>query len=464
MFDIKEERTINFSTVIQGNYYTAISPDEIEYQEQALICIDSQGYIAEIIQSGDASYQEVKASASKGDYLLKLDDDQVILPGFIDLHIHAPQWPNAGVALDLPLEDWLNVYTFPLEEKYKSSDFAQKVYEDLVQELLAQGTTTALYFGSVHNSGNLELVKACLKYHQRGFVGKVVMDNPEQTPENYRDQTAAQALTETESFIKAAFELNENETIPATPVITPRFLPSCTDEALLGLGQLAQKYDLPVQSHCSESDWENGYALEHYNKRDAEVLDQFGLLTDKSVMAHGTLLNDDDIALFREKEVGLAHCPISNVYFGNAVLPAKQILQNGNKIGLGTDISGGYSPSIYQNIRQAVVSSHQRYEGVDAELDPQVRGTKDDILSMKNAFYLATVGGALSLQLPTGEIKAGCYADLQVVHQNWTAFQDESPQMRFEKLLYQTTKENIDQVMVQGQVAASKEKNNADER
>lgn len=390
--------------------------------------------------------------------MLKLASDQVLLPGFVDLHIHAPQWPNVGVALDLPLENWLNIYTFPLEKEFKCSDFAHKVYEDLVKELLAQGTTTALYFGSVHNSGNVELVKACLKYCQRGFVGKVVMDNPNQTPVDYRDATAATTLADTESFIKATFKLSKNKLIPVTPVITPRFLPSCSDNALKGLGELAQRYDLPIQSHCSESDWENSYALEHYHERDAVVLDRFGLLTDKAVMAHGTLLNKSDLALFREKRVGLAHCPISNVYFGNAILPAKQILQSDNKIGLGTDISGGYSPSIYQNIRQAVISSHQRYDGVDAKLAPPIRGTQDERLTIQNAFYMATIGGATSLQLPTGQIKAGCYADLQIVRQNWKTFRSETPQMRFEKFLYHTSKSNIDRVLVQGQIVAGKEK------
>ncbi|WP_219912616.1 amidohydrolase family protein [Bombilactobacillus bombi] len=389
---------------------------------------------------------------------MQLSNDQLLLPGFIDLHIHAPQWPNAGVALDLPLEDWLNVYTFPLESKFQSSDFAKKVYEDLVQELLAQGTTTALYFGSVHNAGNLELVKACLKYQQRGFVGKVVMDNPQQTPANYRDESAAQALTDTKTFINSVYELNKKARIAVTPVITPRFLPSCTSEALAGLGRLARQYNLPIQSHCSESDWENGYALQQYHQRDAAVLDHFGLLTDKAVMAHGTLLNEADLDLFHRQEVSLAHCPISNVYFGNAILPAKQILERNNKIGLGTDISGGFSPSIYQNIRQAIISSHQRYEGVDAQLDPQTRGTKAPMLTMQNAFYMATIGGALSLHVPTGQIKAGCYADLQIVHQNWKTFQTETPQLRFEKLLYQTDKANIDQVLVQGKIVIGKEK------
>lgn len=397
-------------------------------------------------------YQLLIDAAKKADCLLELAADQVILPGFIDLHIHAPQWPNAGVALDQPLEQWLNAYTFPLEKRYQDPSFAKKVYANLVQELLAQGTTTALYFGSVHNLGNLELVKACYHYGQRGFVGKVVMDNPQQTPEDYRDLSTAQALRDTEDFIKTVQQLNQSESIPVTPVITPRFVPSCTTPTLAGLGYLASQYNLPIQSHCSESDWENDYAIQNYHQRDAEVLNHFGLLTDKAVMAHGTLLNDADLNLFQKRQVALAHCPISNVYFGNAVLPAKEILERKNKMGLGTDISGGFSPSLYQNIRQAVISSHQLHEGVDARIDPATRGSSRKMLTMKNAFYLATVGGAQSLHVPAGVIQVGHYADLQIVRQNWQAFQAETPAMRFEKFMYHTTKANIDQVMVQGKL------------
>ncbi|MBA1394419.1 guanine deaminase, partial [Lactobacillus sp. XV13L] len=197
----------------------------------------------------------------------------------------------------------LNVYTFPLESKFQSSDFAKKVYENLVQELLAQGTTTALYFGSVHNAGNLELVKACLKYQQRGFVGKVVMDNPQQTPANYRDESAAQALTDTKTFINSVYELNKKARIAVTPVITPRFLPSCTSEALAGLGRLARQYNLPIQSHCSESDWENGYAIQQYHQRDTAVLDHYSLLTNKAIMPHGKILTEADLELFIRQEV-----------------------------------------------------------------------------------------------------------------------------------------------------------------
>lgn len=441
---------INYKTVLQGSYYTAIDENQVGHQANSLVCINDEGTIARIVLAGDDDYQVIINDAKQQGTLVSLSDDQVLLPGFIDLHVHAPQWPNSGLALDRPLYEWLEEYTFPLEAKFKEAKYAHLVYDNLVETLLANGTTTALYFGSVDNTGNLELVKSCLAHQQRGFVGKVVMDNPEQTPAYYRDESATAALNETENFIHEVATLNENQTIPVTPVITPRFLPSCTDDVLAGLGKLAAKYDLPIQSHCSESDWENGYALTTHGKRDATVLDEFGLLTDKSVMAHGTLLNGEDIQRFKDRGVGIAHCPISNVYFGNAVLPAKKLLSENVKVGMGTDISGGYDPSVYQNIRQAIMSSRLLNDGVDSEITPDLRGKHDAAITAKNAFYMATVGGAKSLNLATGQIKEGYIADLQIVHAKYPTFGQQVPEDTFEKLMYQTTVSEIDHVMTQG--------------
>ena len=170
-------------------------------------------------------------------------------------------------------------------------------------------------------------------------------------------------------------------------------------------------------------------------------------------MAHGTLLNQSDLDTFKSRGVAVAHCPISNVYFGNAVLPVSKLLQQNVKVGLGTDISGGYSPSLYQNIRQAVISSRMLKDGVNAALDPNQRGTQIQPISAKNGFYLATVGGAKSLHLKTGQIKAGYLADLQVVKSPLASFGEESADQIFEKIIYHASKADIRQVFVQGRLA-----------
>lgn len=365
-----------------------------------------------------------------------------LLPGFTDLHIHAPQWPQAGLALDKPLNEWLNTYTFPLEAKFQDLTFAKKVYKSLVAELLANGTTTGLYFGSIHTDANLILAKICAQLGQRAFIGKVAMDNPEQTPAYYRDESSATALSETEKFIKAMFELQKQTQAELTPVITPRFVPSCTDETLNGLGKLAQKYDLPVQSHCSESIWEDQYAIDRFQLRDAQVLEKFGLLTDKAVMAHGTQLSDADLALFNQKHAAIAHCPISNAYFGNSVMRVIDAQQQNVKIGLGTDISGGFSPSIYRNMQQAIMSSQMLQDS----------GHEKARITAANAFYLATVGGANALHIKSGQIKAGFKADFQIVQDQYFDVSSNKPQEIFERLVYHTNKENIKQVYVSGKL------------
>lgn len=251
-------------------------------------------------------------------------------------------------------------------------------------------------------------------------------------------------------FIEELNQQNETNLIKQTPVITPRFLPSCSLEALRGLAKLANQYHLPIQSHCSESDWENGYSLEKYGKRDATVLAECGLINNRSIMAHGTLLNDDDLDLFENNEVAVSHCPISNVYFGDGILPVKKILQHDVNVGLGTDISGGFSPSMYDNVKQAILSSQQLQSGVDTRITTKRRGVLDSRITAKTAFYLATVGGAKAINLPTGEIKPGYLADLQIVENQPKPFQPNTSDDIFENLMYATTKNDIKAVYVEG--------------
>ena len=275
------------------------------------------------------------------------------------------------------------------------------------------------------------------------------MDNPEQTPDYYRNQSSVSALHATEQFIKEIFELAKKTLSTVVPVITPRFVPSCTDESLTGLGQLAKQYDLPVQSHLSESNWEHGYAIKRFGIHDTAVMDHFHLLTEKSVMAHGTQLTSDDLTTLRQRGTTIAHCPISNVYFGNGVLAVRKLLAYGNSVGLGSDISGGYSPSLYHNIRQAIKSSQMLTDGVDSSLPMATRGVKDSRITMANAFYLATVGGAKALQLKVGEIAPGFQADFQIVNGH-PALMKLSIADIFQRLMYQTEQQDIQSVYVAG--------------
>ncbi|QLL70542.1 amidohydrolase family protein [Lactobacillus sp. 3B(2020)] len=431
--------------VLVGNGYTAIDHHQIKFLPQALIEIDTSGVIDRVLAPTAPDYQAAYQAAQQAHLLEKVPADQVIFPGFVDLHVHAPQWPQAGLALDKPLAAWLNDYTFPLEAKYQDLDFARQVYHELVHELLAQGTTTVLFFGTIHPEANLVLGEESLHQGLRTLIGRVAMDNPDQPPVYYRDPSSQAAIVATETFIHQLNDLGKGNPLAPIPVITPRFVPSCTDETLAGLGSLARKYDLPVQSHVSESNWEHQYAIDRFGIHDAAVLDHFGLLTSRTVLAHATQLTPEDQALLRQRQTAIAHCPISNAYFGNGVLPVNDLLAAKNRVGLGTDISGGYSPSLYDNLRHAVALSQVRNDGISRDDE----GIANARISMVAAFYLATVGGAEALNLPVGRIQAGKIADLQVVKDRFKR-PTETAQERFERILYQTHRSEIMQVYTQG--------------
>lgn len=452
-----------YMQLFQGTAFSSQSPKQIQILRDYLFAVNADGMIAKVVAPEDEEYHPLlKAYEGKSNFH-RLANGQYLLPGFIDLHVHAPQWAQSGTALDIPLYDWLNTYTFPLESKFADLDFARLVYEDLVSTLLANGTTTVLYFATVHQQASILLAEICARQGQRGLVGKVVMDDPVQTPDYYRDGSTQDALADTEEFIVAVQELAKTVKQGVYPVVTPRFIPSCTDEAMQGLGQLAAKYDVHVQSHCSESDWAHGYVKDRCHKNDAFALHDYGLLREKSVMAHCNFLEEPDVELFAETGTAIAHCPISNAYFANSVIPVAHFQDKGVDIGLGTDVSGGFSPSLFDNVRQAVMSSRMLEDGVNPSLPAHERGLPLSRITIDEAFYLATAGGGESLSLPIGRIQPNYAWDVQIVDTKLPAAKlpifDENEDLHgiFEKIMYLARPENIREVWVQGEKVHSRQ-------
>lgn len=448
---------INYTYIFHGTAFSSYSPEKVNILENHLFFINDNGIIEKIVGPEQEDYTSLLSKHQDDANFHQLEDGQYFLPGFVDLHVHAPQWAQSGTALDLPLYDWLHTYTFPLEAKYADLAFAKTVYEDLVSTLLANGTTTVLYFATVHKEASLLLAEICARKGQRGLVGKVVMDDPDQNPDYYRDADSKTAIKDTEEFILAMKELAKEVKQGVYPVVTPRFIPSCSDEALKGLGELAAKYDTHIQSHCSESDWAHQYVKDRFQKNDAFALHDFGLLGDKSVMAHSNFLDDRDAELFASTGTAISHCPLSNAYFANSVLPLKRFQAMGIDIGLGTDISAGATPSIYDNAKQAVVSSRMLEDGVSTALCAEERGVADSRISIHEAFYLATAGGGESLSLPIGKLEENYTWDVQIIDTKIASAKlpifdaHEALDDIFQKIIYLVRPENIKEVWVQGE-------------
>lgn len=390
---------------------------------------------------------------------IELPPNTVLIPGFVDLHIHAPQWPQLGTGLDLPLDEWLFKYTFPTEAKCADAKYARNVWDDMVPTLLAHGTTTAVYYSSIHVEATTALAEACIRHGQRAWVGRVAMDHPEGTPDYYRDASASVALEATRQSISEINALDDPHNL-VQPIITPRFIPACTDELLTGLGELASETGHLVQTHCSENDWEHEHVIERHNMTDTDSLDRFGLLSEHTVLAHGCMLTDDNFEKLAERGAGIAHCPLSNIYFGDAVFPARLALNKGVSVGLGTDIAGGPSASLMRMPARAVDSSRHLEQGVNRRVRRRCRGVAGSRINVLAAFHMATKGGADVLGAPVGIFARGRRFDAVAVNMEDVdrgrasgVGGDSSAaaaEMRFEKLVRLAGRKDVTHVWVDG--------------
>ena len=438
---------------VAGTLMQTPAPDRLTVTD-AVIEVDDTGVVSAVhdraTQEGAASGRAALDSAAER---VELAPGTFLMPGMVDLHVHAPQWPQLGTGLDLPLERWLFEYTFPLEARYADTGFAVAVWDDLVPTLLAHGTTTAVYHSSNHLEATTALAQTCASHGQRALVGRVAMDHPSGTPEWYRDATASEGVDASAASIEAV------ETLASPlvePIITPRFAPACTDALLEGLGELAESTGARTQTHCAESDWHCGYALDRFGTTDPAALDRFGLVRPRTVLAHADHLTTDDMALVSGQRAGVAHCPLSNAYFANAVFGVRRALAASVRVGLGTDISGGARPGLLGMCQDAVTVSRMLEDGVDPALGAAQRGVPESRIDTVTAFWLATAGGAAVVDLPVGLIEPGRCFDAIAVRADrpggairlWDDFDDEA--RIFEKVVRLATADDISHVWVDG--------------
>ena len=396
--------------LISARLMQAPAPDRLEILD-AVIEVDAAGVIT-TVESADSDAGRALAAAD-GERLVT-PPGTVLLPGLVDLHVHAPQWPQLGTGLDLPLERWLFEYTFPLEARYADLAFARPVWADLVDGLLAHGTTTAVYFATVDVAATTALAEAAAHAGQRAYVGRVAMDHPDGTPAWYRDADAAAGVAASARSIDEIRALDGGRSL-VQPIVTPRFTPACTDELLHGLGALAAATDTLVQTHASESDWAHAHALERFGVTDCAALDAAGLLRPGTVLHHGNHVTDADASLLVARGAGIAHCPLSNAYFANAVLPTRRLVERGVRMGLGTDVSGGASPSLLHTVHEAVTVSRILADGVDKTRPADERGVAGSAIDTTFGFWLATLGGAELLGAPVGLLAPGRRFDAVLV-------------------------------------------------
>ncbi|MEH6611139.1 MAG: guanine deaminase [Halioglobus sp.] len=328
--------------------------------------------------------------------------DALIIPGFVDTHIHYPQTEMIASYGEQLLE-WLNTYTFPVEHRFSDLDYAREIAERFLDELLRNGTTTALVFGTVHKESVESFFEACEARNLRMIAGKVMMDR--NAPDYLLDSP--------DSSYKDSKELIEkwHDRGRLRYAVTPRFAPTSTPEQLKKAGQLLQEHPgVYLHTHMSENADEVVWVEELFPHCDHYLhsYDEAGLLGRRSVFAHCIHLNDEEWSRLSETQSNIAFCPSSNLFLGSGLFNLKRAVAHDIGVGLGTDVGGGTSFSLIQTMAEA-------YKVL------QLRGEK---LTPFKAFYLATLGGARALDMDDliGNFESGKEADFIVLDKAPTPF------------------------------------------
>lgn len=359
-----------------------------EYYEDGLIVVEN-GLVAGI---GDAP--ELLRRAPR-DLLVEDCTGKLILPGFVDAHTHFVQ-TDIVAAYGRRLLEWLEEYTFPAESAFADPGHADQVAAFFLDELLRNGTTTALVLGSVHPTSVEAIFRAAAARRLRLIAGKVMMDR--NCPEYLRD-TAASSYADSKALI-ARWHGRDR----LGYAITPRFAPTSSPEQLLAAGSLAREHpDVCVHTHLAENEEEVEWVRSLFpkNRSYLDVYDEAGLLRSPAVFAHGIWLDDADHARLAATGGALAHCPTCNLFMGSGLFDLKGASAAGVRVALGTDIGGGTSFCMLSVMREAYNVA-------------QLRGHD---LSPLRAFYLATLGGARALGLDDriGNLQPGKEADFVVL-------------------------------------------------
>lgn len=357
---------------LKGDICYSKNLTELETMEQGfLLCKD--GLVAGVYQELPEEYSKIPVK----DY-----GKQLIIPGLVDLHMHAPQYTYRGLHMDLELLEWLNQYTFPAEAKYEDPEYALVTYGRFVDRMVKSATTRACIFATVHREATEILMELLEKAGLHTMVGKLNMDR--NAPDYLREKSAKESAKETLQWVQNCKKRFQN----TQPILTPRFTPSCTDEVMAELKKIQVEYQLPFQSHLSENRGEIEWVKElcPYAEYYGQAYSHFGLFGGEcpTVMAHCIYSCEEEIRDMKEKNVYIAHCPESNMNVVAGIAPIRKYLQEGLHVGLGSDVAGGATENLFVAMMHAIQVSKLRWRLVDDTLPP---------LTVPEVFYMATKGG-----------------------------------------------------------------------
>ena len=416
--------------ILKGDFIYSKSQTELEMIKDGFLLANEKEIIG-LYTELPKEYKEERIE----DYTGKL-----IIPGFTDLHVHAPQYTFRGLGMNMELIPWLNTYTFPAEAKYADVNYAKKTYPRFVEDLKNSATTRAGIFGTIHVESTKYLMDLIEESGVVAGVGKVNMDR--NSPENLCEGTE-ESLENTRRWLSEI----EGRYDRVFPILTPRFIPSCSDRAMEGLETICRETGLPVQSHLSENISEIDWVQELHPDTScyAEAYDKYGLRgsMSKTIMAHcvHSDRSEKEMELLKKNQVWVAHCPESNMNLASGVAPIKKMMKENVRIGIGTDIAAGSKLSMFSAMADAIKASKLRWVYVDKEESP---------LTVSEVFYLATVGGG-SFFGKAGSFEKGYEFDAVVIDDSNLSDTEMSLYERLERLIYMAEESRIIRKYVRGQ-------------
>ena len=355
--------------------------------------------------------------------------NKLLIPAMNDMHVHAPQVHNQGVAMDLELLPWLQNYTFPEESKYADVAYAERMYRRFIHTQWLFGTMRSVVFATVHTDSTRKLMHLYQEAGMGAMVGKVAMNRncPDALCEDVDAYVEGQ-----ESLIAEAtsslFTLHSSLPPLIRPIITPRFVPSCTPELLKACGELAGKYQLPVQSHLSENVSEIAWVaeLEPESENYGDAYNRYGLFGQTpTIMAHCVWTHGKELELMKRNGVMVAHCPTSNFNIASGMAPIRTFLDEGVPIGLGSDISGGHDLNMFRMLVYAIQVSKMQYQ----------QNHDKPFLTLPEIFWIATKSAG-SFFGKVGSFEPGYEFDALVIDDSVLYPSEYSLLHRLERFIY----------------------------
>ncbi len=366
--------------------------------------------------------------------------ERLIIPGMTDLHVHAPQYTFRGIGMDEELLEWLTTYTFPEEAKYSDMEYAKKAYGYFAEDLRRCFTTRAVVFGTMHNEATINLMDQLEDTGVITYVGKVNMDR--NGGEGLQEESAEASLQATLDWLSAIEGRYKN----TKPILTPRFIPSCSDDLMRGLGKLSAERDLRIQSHLSENQSEVAWVKELVPESTSyanayELFDTMGSAELPTIMAHCVYSGEEEMSILKKHGAYIAHCADSNMNLTSGIAPIRKFMDAGIKVGLGTDVAAGSSMNMLKTMLITLQASKMYYRLVDTDVKP---------LSFEEVFYLATAGGGEYFG-KVGTFKDGYEFDAVVIDDSkMYSMRDMSIRERIERMCYNDADAIIKDKFVKG--------------